>query len=223
MAGTNSSPGRGADIRIALVDDHRLVLDGLAARLGNKGLGIAVVASESSWGDLLGNDEFPVDVVVLDLHLEDNIPIGTKVRALQAAGTAVIVMSRHSDSASVNAAMRAGAMGFVPKTDGADELIAAIRAAAASTMHLSTEVATALENYDAMPDAGLGRQELRALVLYARGRTIKEVAADMETTEETMKSYIKRARRKYRRVGVDVGTRVLLRRHAVREGWITSE
>jgi len=221
---TGIQPRRsGAGIRVALVDDHRLVLDGLSARLDSEELGISVVASEASWADLLGNSEFPVDVVVLDLHLEDHIPIGTKVRALQAAGSAVIVMSRHSDSASVNAAMRAGAMGFVPKTDGADELVTAIRAAAASTLHLSTEVATALENYDAMPDAGLGKQELRALVLYARGRTIKEVAADMDTTEETMKSYIKRARRKYRLVGVDVGTRVLLRRHAVREGWISSE
>jgi hypothetical protein len=45
----------------------------------------------------------------------------------------------------------------------------------------------------------------------------------MSTTEETVKSYIKRGRRKYRRVGVDLGTKLLLRRHAIREGWITPE
>jgi DNA-binding NarL/FixJ family response regulator len=60
-------------------------------------------------------------------------------------------------------------------------------------------------------------------VLYAGGRSIKEVAADMTTTEETIKSYIKRARRKYRGIGVDIGTKILLRRHAIREGWITPE
>ena len=45
----------------------------------------------------------------------------------------------------------------------------------------------------------------------------------METTEETVKSYIKRARRKYREVGIDIGTRILLRRHGLREGWLTSD
>ena len=60
-------------------------------------------------------------------------------------------------------------------------------------------------------------------MLYAGGRSIKEVALAMSTTEETVKSYIKRARRKYRQVGIDVGTRVLLRRHGIREGWIAPE
>jgi hypothetical protein len=45
----------------------------------------------------------------------------------------------------------------------------------------------------------------------------------MGTTDETVKSYIKRGRRKYRQVGVDIGTRSLLRQHAVREGWLSPE
>jgi len=60
-------------------------------------------------------------------------------------------------------------------------------------------------------------------VLYATGRSIREVAEKMGTTEETIKSYIKRARRKYRDIGLDLGTRLLLRRHAAREGWIPPE
>jgi two-component system uhpT operon response regulator UhpA len=204
------SPQKAA-IRVAIVDDHRLVLDGLTARLHEPANGISIVAAETSWAALIAHPEFPVDVVVLDLHLEDGIPVGTKLRALGTIGTAAIVMSRHADSASVTAAMRAGAMGFVPKTDSAAELAAAIRAAADST------------GFAASPDPGLGRQEQRALVLYASGRSIKEVATEMETTEETVKSYIKRARRKFREVGVDVGTRILLRRYGIREGWLTPE
>ena len=45
----------------------------------------------------------------------------------------------------------------------------------------------------------------------------------MATTDQTAKSYIKRGRRKYRLAGVDLGTKVLLRRHAIREGWIPPE
>jgi two-component system, NarL family, uhpT operon response regulator UhpA len=210
-------------IRVAIVDDHRLVLDGLSARLHDPAHGISIEIAETTWAGLIAHPAFPVDVVVLDLHLEDGIPVGTKLRALGTIGTAAIVMSRHADSASVTAAMRAGAMGFVPKTDSAAELAAAIRAAADSTPHLSAPLAEAVAGFAASPDPGLGRQEQRALVLYASGRSIKEVAAEMDTTEETVKSYIKRGRRKFREVGVDVGTRILLRRHGIREGWLTPE
>src|ERR1700709_410540 len=128
-------------IRVAIVDDHRLVLDGLAARLHNPDDGIAIVITETSWAGLIGHRDFPVDVVVLDLHLEDGIPVGTKLRALGTIGTAAVVMSRHADSASATAALRAGAMGFVPKTESAAELAAAIRSAAAGPQPLSAPLA----------------------------------------------------------------------------------
>jgi DNA-binding NarL/FixJ family response regulator len=212
-----------APIRVAIVDDHRLVLDGLASRLHDPEGGLSIVATETTWAGFLSHPEFPVDVVVLDLHLEDGIPVGTKLRALGTIGTAAVVMSRHADSASVSAAMRAGALGFIPKTESAAELTAAIRSAAASTRHLAAPLAAAIEGYAATPDPGLGKQEQRALVLYASGRSIKEVAIEMSTTEETVKSYIKRGRRKFREIGVDVGTRILLRRHGVMEGWLVPE
>lgn len=223
MAVATPARSRATPIRVAIVDDHRLVLDGLVARLAQRASGLSVIAAESSWGALMDNPGFPFDVVVLDLHLEDNIPIGTKLRALQSAGSSSVVMSRHADSGSINAAIQAGAMAFVPKTESADELITAIKSAAERQRHLPAHVASALAGFRATPDAGLGRQEQRALVLYAGGRSIKEVALVMATTEETVKSYIKRARRKYRQVGIDVGTRVLLRRHGIREGWIAPE
>ena len=214
---------RAVTIRVAIVDDHQLVLDGLVARLAHKASGLAVIAAESTWAGLVGNPGYPFDVVVLDMHLEDNIPIGTKLRALEAAGTRAVVMSRHADSGSINAALQAGALAFVPKTESAEELITAIKSAARRVHHLPAQAATVLAGFRAAPDAGLGRQEQRALMLYAAGRTIKEVAAMMATTDETVKSYIKRARRKYRQVGIDVGTRILLRRHGIREGWIAPE
>ena len=218
----NTTQRRGL-IRVALVDDHQLVLDGLSSRLAHKPFGISVVAAESRWTDLMTHPEFPVDVVVLDLHLDDNIPIGTKLRALHSAGIPAVIMSRHSDGATVNAAMQAGALGFVPKTDSAEDLVTAIHSAAASTRHLSAHLASTLADFSSPPDAKLGRQEQNALVLYATGRSIREVAEKMGTTEETVKSYIKRARRKYRDIGLDLGTRELLRRHAAREGWLAPE
>jgi DNA-binding NarL/FixJ family response regulator len=210
-------------IRIAIVDDHRLLLDSLAMRLHDPKSGINVVTTQTTWSGLLSHPEFPVDVVVLDLQLEDGVPISTKIRALGTAGTGAVVMSTHAHTTAVRAALNAGALGFVPKTDSVTELVTAIKAAAIGGPHLSEKLAAALADQSTSPDPGLGRQELRAIFLYAGGRSLKEVAREMSTTEETVKSYIKRGRRKYRAVGIDVGTRILLRRFAVKEGWLPPE
>jgi DNA-binding NarL/FixJ family response regulator len=212
----------GSRIRVAILDDHGLVVDGLSARLAEDSLGIDVVIAEQQWIELIAHPEFPVDVVVIGFHLDDSAQISRKITAL-GVSCAVVVMSRHSDSASVNVAFQAGALGFVPKTDSAEELILAIRAAAEGERYLSVALQLALAQFASAPQVSLGKQELRSLVLYAGGRSMKEVAVDMETTEETVKSYVKRARRKYRHIGVDLGTRVLLRNHAVREGWIAPD
>lgn len=217
-----TSQTRSPAIRVAILDDHGLVVDGLRARLSEGSLGIDVVIAEQHWNDLVTHKEFPVDVVVIGFHLDDSAQISSKIAALDKS-CAVVVMSRHSDTTSVNVAFRAGALGFVPKTDTAQELILAIRAAAAGQQYLSLTLRKALDQFSAAPQVSLGPQEMKSLVLYAGGRSMKEVAVDMETTENTVKSYVKRARRKYRDIGIDVGTRMLLRNHAVREGWIAPD
>lgn len=210
-------------IRIAIVDDHRLVVDGIAAHLAAADSGVLVAIRSTKWADLMDDPEFPVDVVVLDLNLDDNIAIGAKARALSAAGVRTIVMSRHTDPASIHGAIKAGALAFVPKTESADELLRAIHSAAEGRHYQNQPLTDALEVLSTTEDPGLGQQEHRAIVLYATGRSIREVADEMGTTEETVKSYIKRARRKYRNVGIDLGTKLLLRRHGIREGWLSPE
>lgn len=217
-----TTKARPSAIRVAVVDDHRLVIDGIVATLASR-RGIEVVIAESTWLGLLSHTQFPVDVVVLDLNLDDNIAIGAKVRTLSSAGTRTIVMSRHADPSSIQGALRAGALGFVPKTEPADELVKAIRAAAAWRPYENDFMVAAIAGIGESLEPGLGKQESRALILYASGRSIREVAGDMGTTEETVKSYIKRGRRKYRDIGVDLGTKNLLRRHGIREGWLTPE
>jgi two-component system uhpT operon response regulator UhpA len=218
-----SLPNAKRAIRVAVVDDHRLVLDGIVAHLSTRRLGIDVVVSESSWSGLLAHSAFPVDVVVLDLNLDDSIPIGTKIRALTAAGSRTIVISRHADTSTIYSAVQAGALGFVPKTETADELVAAIRSAAAGVQHQNEPLRGAMAGTPADALPGLGKREQRALVLYASGRTIKEVATAMSTTDETVKSYIKRARRKYRDAGTDLGTKIKLRDHGIRAGWVPQQ
>lgn len=213
----------GSRIRIAIVDDHRLLVEGLAARLGGARTRIEVAAALTRWEDLLGHPAFPVDVVVVEYNLEDGVPFDQKLRSLEATGVPVVVLARSGDPATVHGALTAGAAAFVAKNESADELVAAVHDVAAGRTHRSPAVAAALEEYANRADPSLGKQELMALQLYAGGRSVHEVAVHMATTDQTAKSYIKRGRRKYRAAGVDLGTKLLLRRHAIREGWIPPE
>jgi DNA-binding NarL/FixJ family response regulator len=214
-------PQGAGTVRVAVVDTHILIGHGLAALIAAPDL--EVVATESSWDGLLAHPAMPVDVVVVDMHLFDGLLIGSRVRELAALGTSAVVLSRRADAAAVGAAILAGARAFVATSDTPSELTAAVRAAGRGAQHLAAHHAAAARASVAAPDPVLGRREERALVLYAAGRSAREVAGMMATTEETVKSYIKRARRKYRDLGVDVGSRPLLREHAARQGWTIPE
>jgi DNA-binding NarL/FixJ family response regulator len=63
-----------------LVDDHRMILSGLAEWIRSAADDIAVVAAVATWPELLTHPEFPVDVVLLDLDLKDNIPVASRSR-----------------------------------------------------------------------------------------------------------------------------------------------
>ncbi len=204
-------------IRVAILDAHVLVAEGLGALLERAHL--SVVATVGDWDSLLGHPAMPADVVVLDAGLHDGILVGTKVRELTALGVSTVVISRRTDAASVATAMRSGARGFVGTKDSPGDFVAAIRTAARGGQHLADHRADAVRGARTGPDAGLGRQEERALVLYSAGRSVRDVANLMDTTEETVKSYIKRARRKFRELGIDLGTRDRLREFAANQGW----
>jgi DNA-binding NarL/FixJ family response regulator len=222
MSATGSDVRR-RRIRVALVDDHRLLVEGLAARLSAPRAHIEVVAALTDWDGLLEHPAFPVDVVIIEFGLEDDVPFESKVHHLGELGIAAIALARNRDAATVHAALSAGALTLVPKSEPAEQLVAAVHAAADGRAHHSPAVQEALDAWANRADPNLGRQELAALQLYAQGRSVHEVAVHMATTDQTAKSYIKRGRRKYRLAGVDLGTKVLLRRHAIREGWIPPE
>ena len=202
-----------------MLADHRLVAEGLSSALQSSEIVVSITAS--SWSELIKDPAMPVSVAVVDLDLDDGVPISTKIRALRRSGVACVVINSWPDTTSVLAALRGGAVAFVAKTDSIEKLQAAIMAAARGELTLDENSARARSGDDPPPSPGLGQNEERALVFYAGGRSIREVAADMNTTVETVKSYIKRGRRKYLDAGIDIGTRILLRHHATREGWLS--
>jgi two-component system uhpT operon response regulator UhpA len=205
-------------IRLAIVDDHRMLLGALTEWIRNAAPDIDMVAAVASWPELLTHPEFPVDVVLLDLDLKDNIPVSLKISTLKTTGVRTVLMSTYSEPNVVREALAAGALGYLVKSEDAGMIVEAIRAAAEGESFVSAELDLALNSGEVGGAPKLSAQERRVMALYGGGEPVKAVAFQLGISEETAKSYLKRIREKYRVAGIDVGTKVALRKRAIQDG-----
>lgn len=209
-------------IRLAIVDDHKMLLSALTEWIRTAADDLTMVAAVSSWPELLTHEEFPVDVVLLDLDLKDSIPISLKISTLKTTGVKTVLMSTYSDPNVVREALAAGALGYLVKSEDATMIVEAIRAAAQGESFVSAELDLALNSGDIGGSPKLSAQERRVMALYGGGEPVKAVAYQLGISEETAKSYLKRIREKYRIAGIDVGTKVGLRKQAIADGILLS-
>jgi DNA-binding NarL/FixJ family response regulator len=205
-------------IRLAIVDDHRMLLGALTEWIRNAAPDIDMVAAVASWPELLTHPEFPVSVVLLDLDLKDNIPVSLKISTLKTTGVRTVLMSTYSEPNVVREALAAGALGYLVKSEDASMIVEAIRAAAVGESFVSAELDLALNGAEVGGAPKLSAQERRVMALYGGGEPVKAVAYQLGISEETAKSYLKRIREKYRVAGIDVGTKVALRKRAIQDG-----
>ncbi len=205
-------------IRLALVDDHRMLLGALTEWIRNAASDIDMVAAVPTWPELTLHPEFPVDVVLLDLDLKDNIPVSLKINTLKTMGVKVVLMSTYSEPNVVREALAAGALGYLVKSEDAGMIVEAIRAASQGISFVSAELDLALNSGEVGGSPKLSAQERRVMALYGGGEPVKSVAFQLSISEETAKSYLKRIREKYRVAGFDVGTKVALRKRAIEDG-----
>jgi DNA-binding NarL/FixJ family response regulator len=205
-------------IRLAIVDDHRMLLSALTEWIRGAASDITMVGAVTTWPELLTHPEFPVDVVLLDLDLKDNIPISLKISTLKTTGVKVVLMSTYSEPNVVREALAAGALGYLVKSEDAEMIVEAIRAAAKGEAFISAELDLALNAGEVGGAPKLSAQERRVMALYGGGEPVKAVAFQLSISEETAKSYLKRIREKYRVAGFDVGTKVALRKRAIEDG-----
>ncbi|MGO3886963.1 MAG: LuxR C-terminal-related transcriptional regulator [Mycetocola sp.] len=208
-----------AAIRLAIVDDHRMLLGALTEWIKSAADDIDMVAAVASWPELLTHPAFPADVVLLDLDLKDSIPVSMKLATLTSTGTKTVMMSTYSEPAVIRESLNAGASGYLFKSEGVDMIVESIRAAHAGEVFISPELGQALTAVEP-GSPKLSAQERRVMALYANGEPVKSVAYALGISEETAKSYLKRIREKYRQSGFDVGTKVSLRKQAIRDGVI---
>jgi two-component system, NarL family, response regulator LiaR len=182
-------------IRVALVDDHRVVQTGLRSYLESFD-DIEVIGAASSGEEALEKLEgWLPDVVVMDLRMPggmDGIEATRRVRALS-PHTQVVVLTAHTDEARVVAALRAGAIGYVRKDAQPEVFLAAVRGAARGQSVLDPAVAGSVLQ-ELLRGGGLiealSERETEVLRQLAHGRTNREIADALHVSEETVKTHV---------------------------------
>jgi len=205
-------------IDVAAVDDHPIILDSVAGWVRSDEGDIRVVATAATVDALLAGPGRDAHVVLLDLGLGDGTTAAGNVTAILAAGPAVLVLSASEQPLAVRAAMHAGARGYALKNEQASQIRAAIREVAAGRDWISPRLAYILATDNDIDRPTLSQQERRALQLYATGMPMKSVAKLMTISEETVKQYLGRVRKKYSVAGRDAPTKLELYHRAVEDG-----
>jgi DNA-binding NarL/FixJ family response regulator len=182
-------PGRSARRRTAvLADSHPLWLDALERLVTRAGVEV-VATAPCSTDALAALAELQPNVLVTALDMPAGELSGLTLIGYGrecVPGMKVLVVSSHEDAAAIDGAFAAGADAYVAKTAQPEELVAAVRRAAAHPIHLAAADAARPERPKGVEEAGLTRRELEFLRLLAEGRSDAELARMLWTTEEAV-------------------------------------
>jgi len=188
---------------VVVADDHTVVRQGLRLLIDNED-GFQVVAEAGTVPDAerLVRAHRP-SVLVLDL----NMPGGSSLDAIprlraETPGTAIVVLTMQDDPGFARKALQAGALGFVLKEAADDELLEAIRLAAAGDTYLNPRLGAriaATPSEPAGPPDDLSERELEVLRLIALGHTNNEIAEQLFLSTRTVETHRAHIQQKIRR------------------------
>ena len=201
--------GKSRPVRVAIVDDHPLVREGMAALLREySGIEIAGTAESLRLAEEFLDPRL-VDVLLLDIRLGQESGLQLLERHRDASlRPAIVLLTAFGQTEYAAAAFRLGAAAFVLKTAPLPELVTAIRKAAAA------EAAEAAPNLAGL-DPTLTTREQEIVRLVVEGRTNDEIGVSLSIATKTVEGHLRRV---FARLGIE--SRAELSARAVREGWL---
>jgi len=206
-------------IRLLLADDHVLVHQGLRVLLEQAGMVVVGEAADGLEALRLAHTHTP-EVALLDIAMPHLNGLETARRLREAVPqTKSIILTMHTDEPYVFAALQAGAVGYVVKTQAAADLVQAIRTAVQGGIYVSPlvlhTVVQASVRGTPLPRDPLTSREREVVQRIAEGQTTKEIAADLELSVKTVESHRINLMRK-----LDIHETATLVRYAIRRGLI---
>jgi NarL family two-component system response regulator LiaR len=208
-----------SEIRVMVVDDHRVVRSGLKTLLAT--VDDLKVVAEASGGEEAVRlcAELKPDVVLMDLVMPgmDGIAATKAIRGA-CPGTNVVALTSFGDQERVQAALKAGAIGYLLKDVSDVELVMAIRNAAAGRPTLAADAQRALiqaTTNPKPPGSDLTEREREVLALMVKGMSNDEIAAHLTVRPSTAKFHVGNVLSK---LGVDTRTEAValaLKNHLV--------
>jgi DNA-binding NarL/FixJ family response regulator len=183
-------------VTVLVVDDQRLVREGIASLLGLQ-QGISVVGVAANGKEAVERVlALAPDVVLMDVRMPEMDGVdAVAVLRRRAPDCRVVMLTTFDDEEYVVQALRAGAAGYLLKDLPAAELAEAVRLAHAGVTQLdraaARHVAAALSTHTPPADALTGR-EIDVLRMVAAGATNREIAARLFLSEGTVKNHISR-------------------------------
>jgi DNA-binding NarL/FixJ family response regulator len=219
--GVPDASGR-APVRLAVLDDHEVLLDSLTSWIGTHAPDFDLVLCASTWPELVHSSQFPTDLVFLDFQLKEPVSIEARVRTCRAAGAKVVVLSALDSDDIRERSLAAGAEAFVSKSVPLGEVMNIARGvlglARADGAATSWRPLPAGATETVKPKLSTG--EAQALSLYASGLSAVEVAQRMDVQYETVKTFLRRVREKYAKVGRPASRKSELIRRAAEDGYL---
>jgi DNA-binding NarL/FixJ family response regulator len=209
-------------VRLAILDDHEVLLDSLGSWISANAPDFELVLSASTWLQLVHSDMFPTDLVFLDFQLKEPVSIEARVRTCRAAGAKVIVLSSLDSRESRERALDAGASAFLSKSLSMREVMDAARGVMGVDRDSTTQ-----RDWRPLPVGAsatirpkLSPGEIEALKLYVTGSSTADVAAQMNVQYETAKTYLRRVRDKYAKAKRPASKKAELIRRAAEDGYL---
>lgn len=187
-------------IRVCLVDDHQMVLDGLGLILGRAPVVEVVGTATSASAAMTLCVEKEPDVLVCDLSMpgESGLELMHKLMKVQ-PDLKVIVLSMHDDLNLVREVIGAGVKGYVLKNKGAEELVSAITQVVNGGLYYSQEIMLQLmQDMRQSQDRTerITHRELEIIKLVAEGLTTLQIADKLFISENTVETHRKNILRK---------------------------
>ncbi|MER5268371.1 response regulator transcription factor [Actinosynnema sp. NPDC002837] len=202
-----------------IVDDHAAVVAGVGQWCAQADPPIELVDAGGSLARVWTGPGAAADVVILDVE-RPGVRGATVLRQLVEVGRRVVVYAQHSDLRAAERCLALGAQACVPKHEGADCLVPAIRAAATGRAAPGPATRRA-QPADTAARPDLSTRELEVLRAWFAAPSKQLVAAELHLSVKTVDTYIQRVRVKYANAGRLAPTKSDLMTRALDDGLVT--